>query len=219
MNDFTNPGSALKERYFSLAGKYITNSHEKNAHWKEIEENYSAPGRFYHTLSHLEYMFGQLENAWALITEKENVEWAVFYHDLVYDPARHDNEERSADSAFALLMSYGVKKKTCLTINKMILSTKNHETSADNNTNYFLDADLSILGAEPDRYKIYAEDVRKEYSAYSDNIFNAGRAGVIERFLKSERIFKTDLFYRKLEKQARENLKNELEQIGKLVKT
>jgi predicted metal-dependent HD superfamily phosphohydrolase len=206
----------LKERYYKLADAYIKNNAEKSAHWKEIEENYTAEGRYYHNLSHLENMFQQLDKVSAKLHDAESVQWAVYYHDLIYDVQRSDNEERSADSAFALLMSYGVSKKKCLAVHNMILATKKHEGENENDLNYLLDADLSILGADKGEYKLYAKNIRKEYNYVPEQFYFSGRKSVLEHFLKMERIFRSEYFYDLYEATARENIKNEITTLSSL---
>ena len=92
-----------------------------------------------------------------------------------------------------------------------ILETKGHSISKDNDTNFFTDADLSILGLDWDLYSEYAQNVRKEYSNYPTIIYKMGRRKVLKHFLVMERIFKTDHFFEKFEVLARENLRRELQ--------
>ena len=87
--------------------------------------------------------------------------------------------------------------------------TSGHEISSDSDTNYFTDADLSILGSNGKAYGEYSKNIRREYWLYPDIIYNAGRRKVIEHFLAMTKIFKTTHF-QQLEKQARINLQEEL---------
>lgn len=80
------------------------------------------------------------------------VEFALFYHDIIYKVTRKDNEERSAIFAVERLKQLQEAGKSDLRLNnistrceKMILTTKTHTISDDNDTNLFTDADLSIL--------------------------------------------------------------------------
>jgi predicted metal-dependent HD superfamily phosphohydrolase len=93
---------------------------------------------------------------------------------------------------------------------KLILATQKHEPAGEE-VNLFTDADLSVLGAEPESYKLYATQVRKEYGLYPDLIYNPGRKKVLQHFLAMPRIFKTDAFYEKYETTARRNLEWELD--------
>ncbi|MBC7864099.1 MAG: hypothetical protein IAF38_14075 [Bacteroidia bacterium] len=201
----------LKEIFFSLCRKHSSQNEIAEKMWNEIEMNYSAAGRYYHTLYHLEKMFENLEGAKKDISDFESVSWAVFYHDLFYDASRSDNEERSALAALKILNGLKIPFQKIMKVQSFILATKNHETEEeeDKDLEYFLDADLSVLGATEKGYFEYATNVRSEYSIYPDETYKPGRKKVLESFLAMPRIFKTDHFNALFEKQARENLKKE----------
>jgi predicted metal-dependent HD superfamily phosphohydrolase len=91
------------------------------------------------------------------------------------------------------------------------LATKTHILAADSDTNFFTDADLSVLGSDWESYSAYFKNVRKEYAIYPDFIYNSGRKEVLKHFLGMNQIFKTDFFYAKFEAQARLNLERELQ--------
>ena len=80
-------------------------------------------------------------------------------------------------------------------------------------TNIFLDADLAILGQSDENYKLYTKQIRQEYSFFSDADYKKGRVGVLKHFLAMERIYKTEYFFNKFEKQAKLNIENELKRL------
>jgi predicted metal-dependent HD superfamily phosphohydrolase len=137
--------------------------------------------------------------------------FSLFYHDVIYNAQKSDNEERSADLAEKRLQQISVPKLMVENCKTQILATKKHVVSSDLDVNIFTDADLSILGSEWSLYSVYFKQVRKEYSIYPDLIYNPGRKKVLLHFLQMERIFKTDYFNSKFELQAKQNLKQELE--------
>jgi predicted metal-dependent HD superfamily phosphohydrolase len=96
----------------------------------------------------------------------------------------------------------------------MILATKVHLETDDQDTNYFIDADLSILGQPWNVYLLYSKQVRQEYSNYPDPVYYEGRRKVLTHFLEMSRIFKTQYFFDHLERQAKENLLKELKSIS-----
>ncbi len=83
-------------------------------------------------------------------------------------------------------------------------------TSSDFETNLFTDADLSILGSDPDTYKVYSKQIRREYSIYPEIIYNPGRKKVLTHFLKMDKIYKTEEFSDRYELNARINIQTEL---------
>ncbi|RYZ47348.1 MAG: hypothetical protein EOP49_21595 [Sphingobacteriales bacterium] len=97
-------------------------------------------------------------------------------------------------------------------VERLIHATHNH-IAADGDGSHFLDADLAILGAAPDDYWHYADNIRKEYSMYADTVYNEGRRKVLMSFLTRERIYISNFFHHEFEAAARKNLQRELEDI------
>lgn len=204
----------LKERFLSLAQTFSANDPQMDFCWNEISENYSGKKRHYHALSHLENLFEELEALRTLVHNWDAVAFAVFYHDLVYDAKKQDNEEQSALLAEKRLTALSVPEAIISLCKEIILATKSHSVSANSDVNLFTDADLSILGKPWEQYEIYYKQIREEYSVYPDLLYKPGRRKVLKHFLAMERIFKTDVFREKYEKQARWNLERELDVIS-----
>lgn len=104
-----------------------------------------------------------------------------------------------------------VPENTLELCKEQILATKSHNKSIDTDTNYFTDADLSILGQPWETYSVYYNNVRKEYSIYPDFVYNPARKKVLKHFLTKTTIFKTEFFRDKFESQAKLNLQREIE--------
>jgi predicted metal-dependent HD superfamily phosphohydrolase len=179
--------------------------------WSEIAKQHSSKMRYYHSLDHLDHMMLQLQQVQSAIELWDAVVLAVAYHDIIYNPLRSNNEERSAAIAVERLTAAGVDADTVARTHRHILASKAHMMSADQDTNYFTDADLSVLGARLEVYKQYADHVRKEYRYFPDLVYIPGRKKVLRHFLDMPRIFKTEHFYLNFETQAHQNLLWELE--------
>lgn len=181
--------------------------------WKEIAANYSANSRHYHTLKHIENLFIQLSEVKDQIEDWDTILFSMFFHDIVYDVSCDDNEELSADFAKNRLhlISFPANKiSKCIS---QITATKSHLVSNENDTNIFTDSDLSIFGQNWNIYSEYIRQIRKEYSIYSDEVYNNGRKKVISHFLNMESIYKTEYFITKFEKTAKANLSTELKML------
>lgn len=203
----------LKQTFTDLIGRYINDDRLINQLWQEIEDNYSNKKRHYHTLQHLQNLLPLLQEVKEDIKDWDTLLFSFFYHDVIYNALKRTNEEKSAEFASIKMQLIGVpqpKIKKCV---QQILATKDHLLSDDNDTNYFTDADLSILGQDWMVYENYYKQVRKEYSLFPDLIYIPGRKKVLQHFLQMERIFKTNFFFNKFELKAKENLKRELDQL------
>jgi predicted metal-dependent HD superfamily phosphohydrolase len=130
---------------------------------------------------------------------------------VIYNALKKDNEEQSALLAEKRMIQLGISATSIDKCKKQIIATKQHLKNTDSDTNYFIDADLSILGTNWGIYFKYLNDVRKEYSIYPNLIYNPGRKKVLEHFLGMERIYKTDYFFNNFEGQAKLNMQKEID--------
>ncbi|RYE25576.1 MAG: hypothetical protein EOP51_03745 [Sphingobacteriales bacterium] len=201
----------LKQTFIELLKKYSADNNLTDVLWAEIEENYTAKDRHYHTLAHLENLLDQLVTIDEKINNWEATLFALYYHDIVYDTLRSDNEEKSAELAVQRMKQIAVSHVTIDHCKKQILATKSHSESTESDINLFTDADLSMLGQTWESYENYYKNIRREYAIYPDVVYNEGRKKILQHFLSMPRIFKTDSFYSKYEMQARQNLQKEIE--------
>jgi predicted metal-dependent HD superfamily phosphohydrolase len=200
----------LKQTFIALLTKYTNDQDLITELWAEIERNYSDKKRHYHTLNHLENLLQQLTEIKPQIKDWDVVLFSLYYHDIIYNSLKSDNEQKSAELAENRMKSIGISLAIIERCKAQIMATKAHFMSENEDTNYFTDADLSVLGQSWEMYSEYYQNVRKEYAIYPDLIYNAGRKKVLKHFLAMERIFKTNYFYLKFEAQARVNLEKEL---------
>ncbi|WP_343660782.1 hypothetical protein [Chryseobacterium sp.] len=201
----------LKNQFEQLCFPFTGNQHLICDLWKEIETRYSEKGRHYHNLLHLENMLVELEAIKSKISDFTTVSFSVFYHDIIYDATSKTNEEKSADKAEKRLTELHVSQGKISIISEQIRATKTHLRSDHADTNYLLDADLSVLGKDFNTYLEYTQNIRKEYSIYPDFLYKPGRKKVLKHFLELESIFKTEYFKEKYETQAKKNLATELQ--------
>lgn len=203
----------LKDRFETLSINFTNDKSLIESFWLEIEKNYSAKNRYYHNLQHLETLFEEIENIQAEIENFNNISFSIFYHDIIYDATSKLNEEKSAGIAQEKLGYLGLNNEDIQKIHQQISATKSHEKSDKEDTNFLLDADLSILGKSDEAYLEYTKQIRKEYSIYPDFLYKPGRKKVLEHFLQLESIFKTEYFKEKYEIQARKNIESELKKL------
>ena len=64
-----------------------------------IQRQYSEPHRAYRTITHINACLEQLDEVIDDIEDAYAFELALWFHDIVYQPAQNDNEARSADDA------------------------------------------------------------------------------------------------------------------------
>ncbi|WP_415326229.1 hypothetical protein [Chryseobacterium sp. MMS23-Vi53] len=203
----------LKDRFFQNCLLYSQDQNLVENLWSEIEKKYSEKGKHYHNLEHLKNMFAELDLVENKIENFVNISFSVFYHDIIYDATSKFNEEKSAEFAKLSLTKLKLTPFFIEKISEQIIATKAYQQSEEQDTNYLLDADLSILGKDVETYIDYTKKVRKEYSIYPDLLYKPGRKKVLKHFLELSSIFKTEYFREKYEKQARENIQFEIDSL------
>lgn len=200
----------LSQAFLQLASEYTTDSALVQKLWTEVEQKHSESGRYYHTLIHLENLVAELSAVQSQITHWPEVLFAICYHDSVYKVQKQDNEEKSAQLAQERLTELGVPQQSCERCVRLILATKGHAYSEEEDTRLFTDADLSVLGKPWEVYEAYCRQIRQEYKVYPAILYNPGRKKVLKHFLQMDRIYKTQHFFQQYEQQARKNLQQEL---------
>jgi predicted metal-dependent HD superfamily phosphohydrolase len=173
----------------------------------ELVAAYTAPGRHYHDLSHIEDCLGALAGVDDLSSaERDILTEAIWWHDVVYDPTRSDNEELSAR-----LAEQRVRPELRQEVGRLIRLTRTHQVEPDDRLGAILiSIDLSILGAAPARYDAYAAAIRKEFAHVPDGDYRAGRAKVLSQFAARPVIFPDAAFAARYDRPARDNLAREL---------
>ncbi len=179
--------------------------------FKDLVARHSEPQRHYHGLGHLTALLGVLSKHAPQILPGSPCRLAIWWHDAIYDPTKHDNEELSAALARDHLARLAVPSSVIDETASIILMTKNHWLGPSaGEGDYFLDADIAILDAPPAIYDAYTAGVRQEYAWAPEPGFRAGRAAFLTNALTWPRLFRTDAFEAAYADPARANMRREL---------
>jgi predicted metal-dependent HD superfamily phosphohydrolase len=175
------------EAWALLAGDSPTSRTE----WAAVVAAWSEPHRRYHDLAHLAAVLGLVGELAGAAADPDAVRLAAWYHDVVYDPERTDNERISADRARAGLRGL-VPDARVDEVERLVLLTAGHDPAADDADGAVLcDADLAVLAGPPEAYATYASAIREEYRHLSDEEFTAGRIAVLEHLLALPALYRT----------------------------
>ncbi|MDK3257235.1 HD domain-containing protein [Blastococcus capsensis] len=198
-------GPVGSDAWAALAGDSPTSRTE----WAAVVAAWSEPHRRYHDLAHLAAVLGLLDGLTADVPDPDAVRLAAWYHDVVYDPQRPDNEEVSAARAQAGLRGLVPDERVAEVVRLVRLTAGHDPEPADGNGAALCDADLAVLAGPPQVYAGYASAVRAEYGHLPDEEFTAGRTAVLERLLALPRLYRLPAT-REWEPLARANLAAEL---------
>jgi predicted metal-dependent HD superfamily phosphohydrolase len=179
-----------------------------------LAARYAEPHRRYHIWTHvLACLQARLR-----ITEASlpDVDLALVFHDAVYEPLAFDNEERSAE----LLVEEGrrawINEGLLRRAHALVVATKHSREPTDmEEASIVLDADLSILGADPATFAAYEAGIRHEYASVDDAAYRAGRAAVLQAFLARQSIYSTRTGRRLWEASARRNIEESIARLSR----
>ncbi len=167
---------------------------------------YGEEHRAYHDLTHVLDCLRELEAAAGWAERPLEIEAALWFHDAVYDPRRHDNEQRSARWAGEALRAHGVPEAAVARVEALVMATRHEAPVVTLDEKLMVDIDLSILGRDPEAFARYEAQIRREYDFVPDDAYRRARAGVLTRFRSRTPLYATPPFRQRYESQARHNL-------------
>jgi predicted metal-dependent HD superfamily phosphohydrolase len=204
--------SWLRARWLALVTPLSPERSAADVVWDALVRHYLEPQRAYHNLSHVMALLRHADAERANIHRPDIVEFAVWFHDAIYDTRAHDNEQRSAAWARQAMLGIGIDPHTIDAVEQCILATRRHEVSAHPIVDLplFLDLDFAILGAHEETYRQYSNAIRAEYGWVPGPAYRDGRTRILTRFLERPALFFTPALAARYEMQARHNIEWEL---------
>jgi predicted metal-dependent HD superfamily phosphohydrolase len=188
-------------------------------------KNKTVIPRYYHTWEHIRDGLAKILSLKTFYTNELIIAW--FYHDCIYtvDPVEKLlNEENSAEYASIHLEKINYAPLYADHIKSLILATKHIDTGCfckveeknnivpSKNLDWDIICDVDLSGfatPNPEKYKFNTENIRKEFSIYSDKEWKEGRLKFLKGMVNKCHIFKT-VYFRDLEVIARLNINNEI---------
>lgn len=178
-----------------------------DAAYRVLIDRWREPHRGYHTVQHLEECLALFAEHPHLAEHPAEVALALFFHDAIYDPRAHDNEEKSAVLAAAALSTAGAGEAAIGRVRALILATRHQAPPETPDAALLVDIDLAILGAGEARFAEYERQVREEYAFVPGFLFRGKRREILRSFLERSRLYHTDPFRALFEEKARANLR------------
>jgi predicted metal-dependent HD superfamily phosphohydrolase len=177
----------------------------------DLISRWSEPHRTYHNVDHLRAVLEAIDVLADHAADLTAVRLAAWFHDAVYDGRPGDDEQASATLAADTLRSLGIEKHRVAEVSRLVQLTVSHDpSSGDANGAVLCDADLAVLGGDPNQYATYASNIRAEYAHVPDRAFRSGRAEVLRRLLALDPLYRTSTARARWQDAARHNLTTEL---------
>ncbi len=159
----------------------------------ELLERWGEDHRKYHSRTHLLAILEALDLLSEPTAPSRSVTLAAWFHDAVYEGIAGQDEEQSARLAEDRLAVAGLPGPVIDDVARLVRLTSTHSPEPGDHAGALLcDADLSILGAEPEAYARYLAAVREDYAHVSDADFAAGRASVVRQLLALDPLFHSE---------------------------
>lgn len=212
----------LKEQWREFVAAKNGNVDQVKPLLLELSRRYISRGRrHYHNIFHIADGNQFLELYRHLAKNFTALKPAWDGHDVVYIPGSEMNEQESAEFMGRMLGKLEMPPEIIRESMRLILLTKKHETTDDDTDGkLIIDTDLSILAADPEKYKRYTQAIKREYvdAKYATKKeFRAGRATYLEGLLERDSIFLTKEIREQWEDAAQQNVRNELQRLKALL--
>jgi predicted metal-dependent HD superfamily phosphohydrolase len=177
----------------------------------DLLDRWSEDHRRYHGCTHLLAVLEALDLLTNPADPPRTVLLAAWFHDAVYRGVAGQDEEESARLAEERLADAGLPASEIDEVARLVRLTSDHRPEpADDDGALLCDADLSVLGGEPEPYARYVAAVREDYAHIGDADFAAGRAAVVRHLLELDPLFHSHRAQELWLAAARRNLQGEL---------
>lgn len=190
---------------------------------EQLLDKWSSPGRRYHNLRHLVDVLARVDELAEETHEPDLVRLAAWYHGAIFDAADiaayanrgGEDEVASALLARTDLLALGVPEARAARVHALVIALVRH---APNPTDFdcavLCDADLAMLAADPQRYKVYLHDIRAEYEHLPVEHYLRARLRIVRKLIARPSLFVSPLGAA-WQEPARQNLSAELQRIEK----
>ncbi len=180
----------------------------------EVLWRYAEVHRSFHVINHVVDGLDRLESLDLAPWRVNKIAFEFIYHDVIYDPERHDNEARSRALLQAHLTELGCHPRTIAGSGRLIMATRHAGNSLQSiEEKLIVDVDLATLGTSWSVFERNTEKIRAEYSVaegFTQEKWVAGRMAFLESMLKRPYIYNTNLFRKMFEAQARHNMRRSI---------
>lgn len=197
----------LRHRWFELCSRM--DIERKMDIWNAFVSMYGDQNRYYHNFTHIHNCLTRLDYWHAPLAERDNIELALWFHDLVFDPKRADNKRASAGLAKHYIKSH----KQLDRVIQLILATKHNAAKFDYSEVTICDIDIQVFGADEERYQNYVQMRYKEAHDVEIDIYLMNRRHQINNFLSRNSVFSDTSYKNQFNEIAKHNLTNELNAI------
>jgi predicted metal-dependent HD superfamily phosphohydrolase len=202
------------ERFVALWHRCVDSPPAPNgaAVYAELCDHYEQPHRRYHNLEHIRDCLSRVDEIAELLCDRDAVEFALWFHDAVYEIGAATNEWKSAE--LFLARAEGATPLFRRRVCGLILATRHAGRVLGNDRRYVVDIDLCGFGAPWGEFVENGRRLREESAAISDAQYASGQVRFLRRLQDRTRLYTTDYFHDRFEAKARANIARLLGEIA-----
>lgn len=167
--------------------KYIIKTAFSEEVYENIVKRWNEPHRFYHNIDHLNFLvdtFRQMyDNSEITAEEMSTLILVAFFHDVIYDPKRDDNEAKSVDYFRKSCEDGSMKTGFADQVMNMILDTSYRIEPKDKLSKIFWKADNSVLGLPVNKLIEVEHKIFQEFQFAPYDKYRKGRIEFLESSL------------------------------------
>lgn len=219
MKGTTMENKYLKQHWLKLCKSLPIYDEDKVlATFEKLVHLYSHPKRGYHNLeNHIQHCLKVFDNVKHLAIDPDAIEFAIWFHDAIYDTKIHGIEEKCAELAFNTAIDLGCFRRFAKTVSDLVLETRHISEPVDFDAKLLCDIDLSPLGISFAEFDRNAAFIREEYAHVSDTDFANGRMRILKKYLDKQNIYNYKYFQDKYGDLAEENLKRSMANLSRML--
>ncbi len=203
---------------------------------EKLAATMDAPGRFYHNTGHLAQLWRRhRRHAAAEGFDAPAIErliaCAIAYHDIINDPGRGDNEERSAEAWDEVSGETPLSSEDRVWVAVTIRATKDHlaylpaidvehppkgngAALKERARVWVLDLDLSPLGDTEEVFDRNTANLKREAGSTPEAKARAGQMHFLAKLMNAPRIFRIPTMFEIYEEQAQINIRRLMARLG-----
>lgn len=180
--------------------------------WSVVWSAYAEAHRHYHGIGHILFCLEQFALVARQLRSPKAVELAIWFHDVIHQPGRSDNEVASA----VLFRRYAEALDAELVdaVATMIADTTHRSAPQTQDGKYLVDIDLAGLGQPWTRFSRESESIRDEQLDVSPAAYASAQQAFLGSLIARPHLYRTRFFRERYEMSARDNIRRILKSLA-----
>lgn len=196
--------SSLWQRHTIVEGKDISSDV-----FKYLSEKYQEPWRTYHNLNHILECLHHFDACKDHAQFADSIEFAIWFHDCIYEVGHTDNEVRSRD--WFLEQSDGHLVSGLRTVvAKLIMDTSRRSVPDTSDGQLLADIDLTSFGLPWPAYMKDSMAVQSELKPDNDTDSGSGRIEFLKSLTAKGNVYYSNYYLDHYEEAAKENIQKHI---------